>query len=572
MGYKEKCLNYLGLVALCWWSSAVLAADMPSGTTESPATRNFIREDQQRLLEEQQQKLQELERLPGERMELPSVPTSPEAQCFPVDDIALEGVTLLDDKTWQQLVSPFIDRCLTVSDLNELLRTITQAYIDRGYITTRAYLPQQDLSRKTLRVAVIEGKVEAIESQGDSPTPRELSMASPAEAGDALNLRDLEQLIDQLNRLPSYQATMELVPGNTPGGSRVQIANARQKPWRVTLGHNNGGSDGTGEQQQSAGLEWDSPLGLADRFMAQLGHDASTEPGHGSGNGYLDYSLPYGYWSFSYSYTQSDYRSLAEASGFTFALEGKSERHRLQAERLLARDSVSKTSASVGISRLSTRNYIDGARIEVSSQRLSELDIGLNHGRRVGNAFFNIDAGWQKGLTVFGAQSDSEDMPGTPKAQYKKTTLTLSYLQPFSLFQQQLSFSSLINGQWSTDVLYSPQRLSLGGQSSVRGFKEQSLSGDSGGYWRNQVTWQRPLDVARPVFNNVEASLAYDVGVIHQGRYNPELSGRLSGYAVGFGLRGEHLAANISFAHSLERPDIFEKRETPVYFSVEAFF
>ncbi|EPC00863.1 hypothetical protein L861_13820 [Litchfieldella anticariensis FP35 = DSM 16096] len=548
-----------------------MAVDSPPDVSAGTANENFIRDDQQRLLDEQQRKLQQLQRLPGKREAPPAPPEQPQAQCFAIDTIELDGVALLSDRRQHELSDPFAGRCLAVDDLNELLRQITQAYTERGFVTSRAYLPQQDLSRRQLRVVVVEGHIEALESAGDTPTPRELAMASPAEVGDPLNLRDLEQLIDQLNRLPSRQSTMELVPGETVGGSRVQVTSEIGQPLRVSLGRNNDGSSGTGEQQWSASVEWDSPLGLADQFVAQWGHDVTRQSDIGSSSRYLGYSLPYGDWTFSYSYTDSDYLTVAEANGFIFTLDGTSERHRLQAERLLWRDSVSKTAASVGLSRLSTRNYIDGARIEVSSQRLSELSLGLNHGRRLGKALLNADLGWHRGLTILGAQGDSTDIPGTPRAQFEKTTLTLSYLQPFSLFQQSLSVSSLLHGQWSDDVLYSPQRLSLGGQSSVRGFKEQSLSGDSGGYWRNQLTWQRPLDVARPVFDTVEASLAYDVGVIHHGQYNPELHGRLSGYALGLGLRGKHLAANLSVAHSLERPDALPQRETPVYFSVTAF-
>lgn len=548
-----------------------MAVDALPDVSAETASQNVIRDDQQRLLQEQQRKLQQLQRLPGKSEARPAPPEQPQAQCFAIDTIELDGVALLNDRRQRELIDPFAGRCLAVDDLNELLRQITEAYTERGFVTSRAYLPQQDLSRRQLRVVVVEGHIEALESAGDTPTPRELAMASPAEAGDPLNLRDLEQLIDQLNRLPSRQSTMELVPGETVGGSRVQVTSEAGRPVRFSLGRNNDGSAETGEQQWSASVEWDSPLGLADQFVAQWGHDVTDRSGIGSSSRYLGYSLPYGDWTFSYSYTDSDYHTVAEANGFVFTLDGKSERHRLQAERLLWRDSVSKTAASVGLSRLSTRNYIDGARIEVSSQRLSELSLGLNHGRRLGQALLNADLGWHRGLTILGAQGDSTDIPGTPRAQFEKTTLTLSYLHPFSLFQQSLSFSSLLHGQWSDDVLYSPQRLSLGGQSSVRGFKEQSLSGDSGGYWRNQLTWQRPLDVARPVFDSLEASLAYDVGVIHRGQHNPELHGRLSGYALGFGLRGEHLAANLSVAHSLERPDVLPQRETPVYFSVTAF-
>ncbi|MFO5890693.1 POTRA domain-containing protein, partial [Klebsiella pneumoniae] len=51
-------------------------------------------------------------------------------------------------------------------------------------------------------------------------SPRELAMSFPGRTGELLDLRELEQLVDQLGRLPSRQAQLELVPGSEVGGSR----------------------------------------------------------------------------------------------------------------------------------------------------------------------------------------------------------------------------------------------------------------------------------------------------------------------------------------------------------------
>src|SRR5690606_14432769 len=154
-----------------------------------------------------------------------------------------------------------------------------------------------------------------------------------------------------------------------------------------------------------------------------------------------------------------------------------------------------------------------------------------------------------------------------------KYSLTLSYLQPFQLWGESFSFDSLVNGQHSEDVLYSPQRISIGGLSSVRGFKEQSLSGDTGAYWRNQLRWRRPVawEPLRPFVQEYGLTFAYDVGVIHGERYNAGEHGRLSGNAFELYARGQHLAASVTFARSLERPDALE-RERPVHFRFDLFF
>ena len=241
----------------------------------TPGDQDLIRDRQNRLLEEQQRRLQELQDLPG-KADKPQAPATPaDTRCFPIKDIELKGADSLPPSDRERLLKPYIGQCLGVSQLNELLKAITDYYLGKGRVTSRAYLPQQDLSTGHLQVLVVEGKLEALRSaEGSTVTDRELAMAFPGKVGEALNLREIEQLVDQLNRLPSKQAQMELTPGKQVGGSDVVVKNTAQKPWRASLSRNNDGQKSTGEQQWGAGLEWDSPLGLGDQLMLRGGHDA----------------------------------------------------------------------------------------------------------------------------------------------------------------------------------------------------------------------------------------------------------------------------------------------------------
>ncbi|OEC33135.1 hemolysin activation/secretion protein [Pseudomonas cuatrocienegasensis] len=539
---------------------------------QTPGDRELIRERQERLLQEQQRRLDELRQLPGEAPQLESAPTQDE-RCFEIEQIRLEGAQLLTEADQARIFQPFAGQCLGVSQLNELLKAITQFYIDRGYVTSRAYLPQQELASGVLRVIVVEGRLEGLDSS-TLASDRELAMGFPGQTGEVLDLRELEQLVDQLNRLPSRQAQLELVPGEEVGGSRVRLAGARDKPWRVSLNRHNDGQASSGEQQWGAGLDWDSPLGLADQVSLRGAGDTLSDHWRHSASQSLYYNLPYGWWTFNYSYSQSYYRSLAEANGFDFHTDGESRSHSLRAERVVYRDSVGKTAFNVGLSHLRTRNYIEDSLLEASSNRLSEFQLGFNHGRRIGTAFVNLDLGWQHGTGAFDAQDNNHPQPGEPVARYNKYSLTLSYLQPFQLWGESFSVDSLATGQKSEDLLFSPQRISVGGLNSVRGFKEQSLTGDSGGYWRNQLRWRRPVTVEalRPWLGEYGVTLAYDVGVIKGNRYNPGMSGRLSGQAIEFYLRGQHLSTSVTWAQSLERPDAIAEAEHPLYFRVDLYF
>ncbi|WP_131107538.1 ShlB/FhaC/HecB family hemolysin secretion/activation protein [Pseudomonas sp. Sample_10] len=540
----------------------------------TPGDTDLIRERQDRLLEEQRRRLEELKELPGKEVK-PAQPTAPvDTRCFLIKDIELKGADSLsaDEKT--QLLKPYIGQCLGVAQLNELLKVITDRYIEKGLVTSRAYLPQQDLSGGHLKVLVVEGRLESLKSAPESGvSERELAMAFPGKTGALVNLREIEQLVDQLNRLPSNQAKMELAPGKNVGGSDVLVTNTAQKPWRVGLSRSNDGQRSTGEQQWGTTFDWDSPLGLADQLMLRGGHDAMTDHQHTSNNALLNYNLPWGWWNFSYTYSQSEYRSQIAANGYNFKQTGDSQNHQLRAERVIHRDAVSKTSLNAGLSYLRTNNFIEDSKLKLSSNRISEMQYGINHGRRVGSAFVNLDLGLQQGIGAFDAQGNGHPGPGQPNARYRKYTATTTYLQPFKLWGESFSFTSLMTGQRSEDILFSPQRTSLGGLSSIRGYKDQSLSGDSGGYWRNDLRWTRPVsaDWLRPAFAEYGAGLGYDQGVIRGDRYNGDQHGRLSSNSLELFARGQHFAASVTFAHSLERPDALPEREAPIYFRMDFF-
>ncbi|MCG8292126.1 ShlB/FhaC/HecB family hemolysin secretion/activation protein [Pseudomonas entomophila] len=540
----------------------------------SPGDQDLIRDRQDRLLQEQQRRLDELRTLPGNAGEPSEAQPAADTRCFTIRTIELKGADSLSAAERDALLKPFIGQCLGVTQLNALLKAITDHYLDRGLVTSRAYLPQQDLSAGHLQVLVVEGRLEGLRPDaGSGLSDRELAMAFPGGTGERLNLREIEQMVDQLNRLPSNKAQMELTPGKAVGGSEVLVRNTPQKPWRASLSRNNEGQRSTGEQMLNLGLEWDSPLGLADQLVLRGGHDVVSDHTQGSKNSVLYYNLPWGWWNFTYSYSESEYRSLAQANLFAFKQTGDSQNHQLRAERVVHRDATSKTSLNAGIAHLRTNNYIEDSRLAASSNRLSEAQFGINHGRRLGNAFVNLDLGTQEGIGAFDAQDNGHPRPGQPVARYRKYSATLSYVHGFEVLGERLSFSSLATGQRSEDVLFSPQRISLGGLSSVRGLKDQSLSGDSGGYWRSDLRWTRPVNwpVLQPLLAEYGLGLGYDLGVISNDRYNGEYHGRASSHSLELFARGQHLAASVTFAHSLERPDALPEKERPVYLRLDFF-
>lgn len=92
-----------------------------------------------------------------------------------------------------------------------------------------------------------------------------------------------------------------------------------------------------------------------------------------------------------------------------------------------------------------------------------------------------------RGLRMLGATADDPERNGAPRSEFRKLGLSASYFYPLA---PSLYYLTSAYGQTSADNLYAGERISIGGQYSVRGFKEQYLTGNRGAYWRNELNWQ----------------------------------------------------------------------------------
>ena len=82
------------------------------------------------------------------------------------------------------------------------------------------------------------------------------------------------------------------------------------------------------------------------------------------------------------------------------------------------------------------------------------------------------------------------------------------------------------------------------------------------------MTWEPLL----PWLQEYGVAYAYDFGAIEHGRHNSPLHGRMSGMGVELSARGQYAAVSATFAQSLERPEVVDHREHPIYFRLDRFY
>ena len=514
----------------------------------SPADRDSVEQQQQQLLRQNQQQRESLERAtPSLRAAMPERPETSSGPCFTIHHIALDGATLIDSRKQQKLLRPWLGQCMDMTGITRLVNIISDWYISRGYITSRAFLTEQDLSGGQLNIVVLEGRLEAIRLEGE--TPRMLKMAFPGRVGGILNLRDIEQGMEQINRLRTEPVQIEILPGTQAGYSIVNLTAKPEFPLSASVSLDNSGQKSTGEDQLSGVLTANNMLGLADKWFVSGGRSSDFASAYDAQNFQAGVSVPFGYGLLDYSYAWSNYRTTISNQGFNWLSTGDTKTHRLNASWVVFRNGEVKTGIAAGVVQRSSRNWLNDAPLQSSTRNLSSLILGITHTQKMLGGVATFNPTWSHGMPWFNAETDEDKSGDMPRAEFRKWSLNASFQRPVARNAWWLTSAY---GQWSPDRLYGSERLTLGGESSVRGFKEQYLSGDNGGYWRNELGYSL---FTLPVIGAVSATVAVDGGWLEKDRQDRFASGTLWGGSVGLSSAGRWYSSQISVGTPLHYPD-----------------
>jgi len=507
-------------------------------------------DEAQRLLDEQRARQRE-ERL---RLQRPSIqreaapefdvradPASlPEAEpAFDIQRIDLKGDALLDAAEQDAILRPFTGLRLGQNRINLLLRRLTAALIDQGYVTSRAYIGPQNLASAVLEVTLVAGRIEAVRLNGQAASGGDWAPL-PFRADEVLRLADLEQGVDQINRLRSSRTEMQILPGQSPGGSVVDIRTHVRDPWRLSVGGDNYGQDSTGTARGRVMVEADNLLGLFDAW--NLTHIQSAD----SKASLLSVAVPWGYNTLSYTYTLSDYRSpIADVA----VIAGDSSNHTLGWNRVLHRDAASKTALDVSLTL--RRAQRDVAGVPLAPQDMSVLRVAASRLQRWQGADLSLDLGYVQGLTTFGADVDVGGLtPESPHAQFEK--IDFNAVATVNLGSD-FAYRGLLAGQRAQRGLQSAEQIFIGGAATVRGFKEGALSGDRGAYTRHELHWTGAAQRLAAV-----PYVFFDYGRVHL-LADPDWN-HLAAFGLGARLAWQGLSLEANWARPVSAPESVPQR------------
>lgn len=559
--YFSPCVVIILFIFLIFSHSRVSAQSDSAAILERQ--RQLIENQQfQQLREDQERALQAMPEVKGADLNklVPQIVVTREAGlCRDIREIEITGdAQLIADDSFANIKRDYVSRCLSVNDIEIILALLTKYFIERGFVTTRAYLPAQDLRSGKLEIIIVAGRIDSYQTEGGRKGAIQPYTVFPGRPGDVLNLRDLEQGIDQINSLSSNNARLNLLPGSLPGSSIVTVQNRSSFPVHLYSAYDNLSADTTGRNSVSVTVSADSLLGLNELFSVTRRHSVFPFVSeHQSASTGILARFPSGYNTLWINYNRSDYRNmLSLPSGTKLNATGSNDSWSVGLDRVLFRNHSTRAGLSVKLASQESNNWLAGEFLPVSSRRLTFFDAGGNVFSQLWGGVFNSQISVTRGLPLFGGLHDANNLSGDlPHAQFTRFTLNAGYSHRFTFRDTDLVFSTQFSGQYSLNTLYGSQQILIGGSSSVRGFLNTSLAGDNGYFIRNELSlpWRRTAgsvgDIAGRVYTGV------DWGRVSN-RASGVSSGSLSGITLGMELQWHPISLNTFVSHRLSVPSV----------------
>ncbi|MFN7170724.1 MAG: ShlB/FhaC/HecB family hemolysin secretion/activation protein, partial [Candidatus Omnitrophota bacterium] len=172
----------------------------------------------------------------------PEAPQVKEEKVF-IKKIAVSGVTYFKEEEIRKIVEPYENKELSFRQMQKIAELITELYRNNGYITSRAYIPPQNLTEGTLEIRVLEGRMGDLEIRGNRYfKTRLLEKKITLEKGEPFDYDELRKNLTKINEHPDRLVKAILVPGKERGQTDVILEVQDRLPIHYGFEYDNFGS------------------------------------------------------------------------------------------------------------------------------------------------------------------------------------------------------------------------------------------------------------------------------------------------------------------------------------------
>ena len=425
-------------------------------------------------------------------------------KCLQIFSIDLKGNSeKFKTKKFYSIFLKYLFRCLRSGDIERLKLDIHLFYSQKGYVAF-AFQKKSDLKNGEIIVEIVEGKIHKITiGDGKGRNKSRKVMAFAKQEGKFLNDNALAQGLEQINRLRYSRAALSYEPAEEKSYSNINVFLEKEKYFHLNLGITPLAKNSPyGSYSYSLRATLEDIFGLNESIAYTYGRASEHSNSLFNRSHSMNFSVPYGYWNFSHSYSDNVYSQEQMTDIQTLTFKGDSLSRTWSIQRVLHRRKQNKYTLKADVIVRENRAFVNDTFFDVSSRRLTTAQYSLIRNWKD----WQITSSYKQGLTLWGGREDATGIrDDEPHAQFNLYAVGLSYTYPSSnSFDWFMRFYAQ---QADRDVF---ETISIGGNGSVRGYSSNSFSDDVGGYLQNTFS------INFIPFNrtSLKTSLFYDYGCV----------------------------------------------------------
>jgi hemolysin activation/secretion protein len=410
----------------------------------------------------------------------PTQPT-PDSPPISVSKIEVSGSTILTEADLQPITQKVEGRSVTLDELRTVADAITQIYLDRGYITSRAVLVDQTITNGVVQIRVVEGTVERIDVEGTRRL-RPGYVRDRVELGAGTPLRQ-DRLEDQLRLLKAdplfSNIEASLRPGTQLGQSILTVRVTEAPAFFGYAGIDNYSPPSVGSVRAGGLVGYRNLTGFGDQITGSL--FATTT---GGANVYdFTYSIPLNPMNGTLQLRAAPSNNRITAEEFEeLEISGENEIYEVSFRQPLIRSPREEFALSLGLTFQDGQTFIFngfpfGFGIgpdEDGVSRTRVLKFGQDYVKRDLQGAWALRSQFNLGLGILDATENDAPIPDGR---------FFSWLGQFQRVQR-LGENNLLIAQFDVqltpDSLLPSQQFVIGGGQSVRGYRQNARSGDNG--------------------------------------------------------------------------------------------
>jgi hemolysin activation/secretion protein len=389
-----------------------------------------------------------------------------------VGAVRVEGATALPPSAFAPAIEPWLGRPLSPADLRNLATAIANVARQAGYGLATAWIPEQRVTNGVLRVAIDEGRIDAVEAEGSGKASVEPLLARLA-SGRPILTAELERrllIAGDLAGISIGRTRLERL-----GERNILHVEASREKARGRASLDNWGAGTAGPVRARVEFDLNGTLARGDRLI--VGGVVTPLQPREFQFVRAAYTIPVGTAGTEVSISGYAGHSRPGAAVRDRGLDGTSLEAEATVTHPVLRSRVASLWTSLGFD---VRNSsLDEQNVRVRDDRIVSASVGVSGLSRLGGGWLRGRLTLLKGLDVLGATHEGDPLASRDdgSAIFTKIAFSAQYWTPIG---GAFSLNLAMEGQLASRPLLSSEEMGLGGRSFIRAYDYRELSGDQG--------------------------------------------------------------------------------------------